>query len=424
MAKALPKLLFPITLFFIFPSVLFAQVENVVFTTDPQTIKPNILSEAITIQTQDSGGSSFQTPETMDIQFLSTSGSGEFLNSSGQPATTYMSKNTANKTFYYRDSAEGAFTITVNARGRDTGIELSASQQITVSSGASQNSSQNTFGEVLGALDTSKSASTQYIGSGSTDKVSSLNSKLEIVAGQDRTTAPGSPIWFQAAIKKNTTGAGLELGWSFGDGNVGVGPLVSHSYKYPGDYTVVLSARSGDIFSVSRLKVRVVESSITVADKVGYLEISNNSNNEINLFNWKIENAGRGFVFQPNTIVSPKSSLKLDKTLLTMKGYENSRDIRLKNYLGEEVFAMAPAPQVDLGEVSKKLADVKNEALAIQSKIPKYQTAVVVSEAEEEVAGASDLSDEANTTENIIYEIPKERGVISRAWQFLVSVLR
>ena len=131
----------------------------------------------------------------------------------------------------------------------------------------------------------------------STTNVSSLSAQLEIIAGNDRTTSPGSPIWFQATIKKNTTSAGPELNWSFGDGNIGVGSLVSHTYKYSGDYAVVLNARAGDIFSVSRLKVKVVESNLSISDKGEYLEITNNSGAEINLFNWKVENKGRGIYF-------------------------------------------------------------------------------------------------------------------------------
>lgn len=376
-------------------------VEKIVFTTDPQTIKPNTLSDPITIQTQDLGSNSFQTSETLDIQFVSSSASGQFLNSSGNSVTTYMSKNTANKTFYYKDSTEGTFTITVNIRGRDSGLELSASQQIIISNSNNQNIS----GEVLGAMTSSSSPSSSQVSGSSVTNVSSLNSQLEIVAGNDRITSPGSPTWFQVTVKKNTTGTGLELNWSFGDGNVGIGPLVSHTYKYPGDYVVVLSAKAGDIFSVSRFKLKVVESNILVSDKGEYLEITNNSGTEINLFKWKIENKGKGFIFQPNTIILPKSSIKLDKILLTMKGLDNSQETLLKNSLGEEVFA------------SKNIENIKNEALVIQSKIPYTKTTTTKNENKKEEKEII-----TNNTENIIYEAPKQEGFMTRLTNFIKRV--
>ena len=398
-----------------------AGVEKIVFTTDSQSIKPNTLSGPITIQTQDSSGNSFQTPETLDLQFISTSPTGEFLGSTGNPATTYMNKNTANRTFYYRDSAEGNFTITVNIKGGDSGIELGANQQIIISSGASQNSSENnsnTSGEVLGASSDSSSSGSASSGGSSTNNVSSLSAQLEVLAGSDRTTSPGSPIWFQATVKKNTTSAGPELSWSFGDGNVGTGPLVSHTYKYPGDYAVVLSAKAGDIFSVSRLKVKVADSDISISDKGEYLEISNNGNAEINLFNWKLENEGKGFIFQPNTIILPRSSIKLDKNLLTMRGLDNSLGTRLKNSLGEEVFAVAPVKEVNISEISQNLENYKNEALVIKSKIQNIKIKNNPSNSSRQ----ENLSQATTSMENIIYEAPKSEGFVARLTSFIKRV--
>lgn len=118
------------------PSIALADISRIVFTTDPQTITPGTLSEAITIQTQDENGALFKTPETLDLIFESSSGSGEFLGGTGKSAQKYMSKNTGNRTFYYKDSSEGNFTITITATGRDSGSTWSASQEITVSASA------------------------------------------------------------------------------------------------------------------------------------------------------------------------------------------------------------------------------------------------------------------------------------------------
>jgi hypothetical protein len=278
------------------------------------------------------------------------------------------------------------------------------------------NNTTNTSGDVSGAS-TVSSESAPAFGGGSTTNVSSISGQLEVSAGNDRTTSPGSPIWFQATMKKNTTGASPVLSWSFGDGNVGAGFLVSHEYKYPGDYVVVLIARAGDIFSVSRLKVKVAESSIFVSDEGKYLEISNNGVAEVNLFNWKIESGGKGFIFQPNTIILPHSSIKLDKNLLTMKGLDNSSGISLKNCLKEEIFAIAPVDKIDLTETSKKLENMKQEAMAIQAELPNQQTEIAKNDL---VAGS--LPEIATSSDNIIYEAPKSGGLISRLTNFIKRV--
>jgi len=418
MKKLLPRFLLLAILFFVFPAASFAQIAKIVFTTDPQTVKPNTLSGSITIQTQDSSGNVFQTIETIDLEFISTSATGEFLGGTGNPVTTYMNKNTANRTFYYKDSTEGVFTITVNAKGRETSQEWSVNQQIIVSSSAPQSTDQNPP-EVLGASSSSSSSSSSSQSSGSsTVNVSSLSAQLEVLAGSDRTTSPGSPIWFQATTKKNTTLTGLELNWSFGDGNVGTGSLVSHTYKYHGDYVVVLSARAGDIFSISRLKVKVAESDVSVSNKDKYLEISNNSNTEINLFNWKLENEGKGFIFQPNTIILPHSLIKLDKSLLKMKGLDNSLGTRLKNSLGEDIFSIAPADKIDLNEISKNLDNIKKETLIIQGKIASTKI-----KAEKTEIISINLPQATTSAEKIIYETPPKSSILSKAWNFLIGML-
>ena len=410
------KYIFLTFLFLFFPAATFAQVSKIEFVTDPQSIKPNTLSSAITIQTQDSGGNSFQTPETIDLEFLSSSPTGNFLGSTGNSVTTYMSKNTANKTFYYKDSTEGTYTITINAKGRDTGEEWVATQQIIISSNASQNDNSNNDGEVLGASSDTASSGGSSSGESSLTNVSSLSAQLEVQAGSDRATTPGSPIWFQATVKKNTAKANVDLSWSFGDGNVGVGSLVSHTYKYPGDYVVVLSAKAGEIFSVSRLKVKVGTPDILVSDGGEYLEIQNKSNTEVNLFNWKLESSGKAYIFQPNTIILPKSSIKIDKSILSIKGYGISPGISLKNYLGQEVFASNQIKEINLEEIPKSLVFVSK---------PSPQQANVFSAVpaiEKEEPDSEYLLQPATSTENIIYEAPKSESFVAKLTNFIKRV--
>ena len=423
MARLFLKYLFTIILFLAFPVVSFAQASKIVFTTDPQSVKPGIPSDAITVQLQNSSDECYKADSTVHLSF---SGTGEFSSNSdnwNDASSLTMNKGTCNRTFYYKNLSEGMFLITVST------IELGfdANQQITVSSNASQSSNTDSSGEVLGdsTSSTSSSGTQSFGGGGSTTNVSSPSAQLEVSAGSDRQTSPGSPIWFQATIKKNTTGTGPELDWSFGDGNVGEGPLVSHTYKYSGDFAVVLSVKAGDIFSVSRIKIKVAESNIAVSDGGEYLEISNNGDTEINLFNWKLENNGKGFIFQPNTIILPHSSVKFDKSLLQMKGLDNSLGISLKNCMGKEIFSAAPVKEVDINEASKNLESLKQQFSAIQENANNLglvqqnnnfntQSAIVLPTI------SNDLADATNT-DNVIYEAPKDSNFFQNAWKFVTD---
>lgn len=389
-------------------------VEKIVFTTSAQTIKPGELSTAIKVQFQDSSNEAQSFGVTSKMVFESSSDTGEFLNESGNPVSATINSNWTGRTFYYRDSTEGNFLITVNVDGKD----LSASQKITISSGApEQSNNDDAEGEILGATD---SGSVGQISGGGTTYVSSLNAQLEVSAGSDRVVAPGSPIWFQATLKKNTTKTNVELNWSFGDGFVATGPLVSHTYKYPGEYLVILNAKAGDIYSVSRLKVKVFEANILIEDGGEYLEIKNESNSEINLFNWRVESGGRGFIFQPNTIILPRATIKLDKNLLTMKGLDNSLGIVLKNSFGEEIFAVAPKPKIDTGEMAQNVENMKNQALLIQSKISK--SGIAKSENIKTEAEFDEEKSEAKNEGSVIYEAPKSEGILNKLTKFIKGV--
>jgi len=309
-------------------------------------------------------------------------------------------------------------------------IQRTASGWIAASPtpGATNESFGGTQGEILDSSDESESSDKSSL-----TNVSSLSAQLDVQAGSDRATSPGSPIWFQATIKKNTTKANVDLNWSFGDGNVGVGNLVSHTYKYSGDYVVVLSAKAGEIYSVSRFKVKVAAPDIIVSDGGEYLEILNKSSGEVNLFNWKLESEGKAYIFQPNTIILPKSSIKIDKSILSIKDYGISLGISLKNSLGEEIFFTEPIREVNLEEISKKIEVIKNETVVIKEKaeslgfIPtlgsqQANAFSAVSTIESEEPDLIDLPQPVIDTDNVIYEAPKRVSFVAKLTNFIKRV--
>lgn len=289
-------------------------------------------------------------------------------------------------------------------------------------------------GEVLGVSTgpgTSSSTST-LIGSSQT-KTSTAPTSLDVQAGTDRVTAPGSPITFQATIKKNTVqNSGLTFSWSFGDGYIGEGQTFTHTYEYQGDYIVVLTARAGSIYSVSRIKVRVLDPVLSINANDKYIEIKNNSSSEINLFNWKLVRHNKGFVFQPDTIILPKSSIKFPTSLLSMKGEKEGNTV-LKNNLGTVVADFEdPISEQEKINLNLKLNEAHQVVSEMRQEVSRRnvsQTASVVvvnkdvkkSEEVEQIENAVDPAEEIKGEK---FEVEVHKNKLSALFEYIKNIFR
>lgn len=100
-----------------------AMSENITqinFTTSPQTINSDVVSATLSTQTQNASGLLEQVSETTKLILNSSSPTGQFSSNSANwhsVAELTMSKNSANRNFYYRDSTAGVHTLTVSAQG-------------------------------------------------------------------------------------------------------------------------------------------------------------------------------------------------------------------------------------------------------------------------------------------------------------------
>lgn len=294
-------------------TVMAEEVSFFKFVTDPQNIELNQISKDITVQSQNSSGSQQPVLETFDLTFTTTSATGQFLNSSGNPVATYMSKNTSNRTFYYKDSSEGDFVILVTATGRDSKKTFSATQHIFVG---------NTFQNTSGSSSTTDTKNNQSNSSVQTHSVSvsdlsSAHSSpapistskdgidFEISAGRDRLVTVGNKVEFRVVLLKsqNISVPNTYYEWSFGDGTTAMGDSVSHAYKFEGEYVVVVNAFSSDKQAVSRIKVVVISPEISLAKVPGGLEVWNKSKSEINLEGWALSIPSKNFTFPKDTLI-------------------------------------------------------------------------------------------------------------------------
>lgn len=395
------------------PNVL-ANTNNItglVFTTTEQVVKPGEISKSVTVQTQNSSGTSEEVSETNDVVFTSTSVTGEFLNSSGNAVSTTMSKNTSSRTFYYKDFALGTFDLTVSIKGRETSKVFSATQKITISNKTettdttttkSNSSSDPTGGVSSHASQTSISTVPE-----------SFN--LKVSAGRKRFALAGAEVEFGAnTIIEGNTNSSVSYEWAFGDGNSGGGKEIRHIYRFPGEYNIVLNAKAGGNDAVSRTEIKIVEAEISIKEiksgQGGFVEISNNSSYETNIGNFTLSYASSTSVISKDTIIMPRSSIKIPLSI------PESATVVLKYPEGgvlavlESSLANSPEKEKIISQLESKLAYLEDEAIKMklaENDLPKEIAQTISNPVEVSSEIASEKTPSKNESASTGEEVPK-----------------
>jgi hypothetical protein len=305
---------------FLFAQVSFAEVSQFVFTTEPQSVPLNTQSGTITVQSQNSTGTAEDVQETMDFVFTSSSPAGQFLSTSGNVVTNTMSRNTSNKNFLYKDSVVGNYVISISITGRTSGKTFSVSQPVSVVSEGSLNQSPatttNSSTEETTTSNTTTSNVTTYSAHSSQNALSGTENKIdfEVSSGRDRIALAGNKIYFNAVPTKlqNVSAGSMVYEWSFGDGFIQKGQNLVHSYKFAGDYVVVLNAYSSDKQATSRTKVRIIEPNFVLKKVLGGIEVYNKTAYEVNLEGWVLSDKYKTFEIPKDTLISSNNKVIFD----------------------------------------------------------------------------------------------------------------
>jgi len=234
-----------------------------------------------------------------------------------------MSKNSANRNFYYENSVSGSYVFSLKVAYRPEG-ESCGSDWSTKGWAPLWSAVQSyTIGTV-------ENNTTNNSDSGSTN---SENQTQTNSGSSNVSTFPVDPKVF-AEIKLSSktliTGAQFFIGgegyglekkplsnarfvWNFGDGTVAQGRSVAYTYRNPGEYVIVLDISSGKFSGTAREVVSVIESPLDIrVEKVGFdgsVTIKNNSNFEFDLSGWFIESGDYKFIIPLHTILLPQKSL-------------------------------------------------------------------------------------------------------------------
>ncbi len=308
---------------------------------------------SLVVQAQDSGGEVCKVSETLRLGFA---GPGRFSNE-GDTAKpqAYISKNSSNRNFYYHGQSGDQITIRAGFGLADAWTENWQADFIIGGddSSASDDSSQT---QVSNSDDDYTVLSTQ-----TEEKTFSAKTNWRIGAGQDRLVLVGSRVTFKvedsASDKERTI-----YYWSFGDGAAVRGAVASHTYRYPGVYQVVVTAK--DSFgreAAARVKVKVIAPTVAVnfVDQTGSVRVSNQNGEEINLGNFQLIASDQPtFVFPTDTIISVGQTIVVDQSI---SGLEFSPQLSLLDPTGHLV--------AESNLAAKAKADLTAQLVSLQARL-------------------------------------------------------
>ncbi|HEY4518357.1 MAG TPA: hypothetical protein VJG48_01895 [Candidatus Paceibacterota bacterium] len=267
-----------------------SSITQIAFTTSPQSVASGVLSGTITIQTQNAAGVCEKPDETVYLEFSSGSPTGEFYSSTGGDLDRYISKNTCNRNFTYKDSVPGLFTITVKATGKAWQI----SQQITIGSGGS-------IGNATGTNPNLTSTS----GGSLTETIIRPQLLAGIKLHLPKQVSVHSPNYYWAETEHFE--AIPDMFWNFGDGVSLAGTGAWHSYEHPGRYILSARAPSAGAQAVARSVVEVIEPKVNIASAEagmsGFVELNNPGSNDLDISDYELVSGRRNFRIPEGTFI-------------------------------------------------------------------------------------------------------------------------
>ncbi len=366
-----------LSLIWLVPEGVLAAVDGFAFTLNPEEVLINEPTQ-FTIQAQE-GGVEVAIPETFDIYLESDSSSGSFSsNGSNWQAVdrVTMSKNTKNKNFYYKDSELKVVSIGVVAKNRVSGEEWNLDHSFNIVNELSETEDDEEEEED----DSSGSDNPSAHSSPTPISTKKAVTKFEVDIGRDRLVLVGVLIEFEAILSNDVSG--VDYDWSFGDGSSEEGKGVTHVYKYPGVYNVVLNAESRDDASVDRTVVTVVEANLKlerVSEAENSIAVVNDSEYEVNIGNFILDYGNdETFIFAEDTILNPGAKLIIDQDMSRVDSVEIDKVV-LKINDSESLVALATTTPslivLGLEERRSRVEELKLEVSRIQNILESKQIA-------------------------------------------------
>jgi len=388
------------SIFFIFAcgagvALASGDVSSVVFTTNSQTIKLNEISEIISIQTQDASGVSADILQTACLELAANSNTGEFSssNTNWNPVKILtMSKGSANRNFYYKDSIVGNYELSVKVSLRPEGkpacaswpkeewdIKWNAKQNVIVSSGFSNASSQENQSSSA-SNSSSLSSAGEVIASGSV-AYNYKNEQISAKAGEDKTAVAGADIVLEGnalGFKKEPLQNARYL-WTLGDGSYKEGKNIRHIYKYPGNYIAVLNVSSGDVSASDRINIKIIPNELRIIEtKNEFIKLKNKSGIILDISGWFLKAGGAIFKFPDYSLVAANSELMISSDVSGIKFAGNNFSAELLYPNGSVAFSYLPAGEAGLPVSFSSSSSISKPKEIISSQPPERKVDVAI----------------------------------------------
>ncbi len=363
---------------------------------------------------------------------------------------SFSSLNNTGGTLILKDSSavvidQVTYASTQGASGDGNSLQKTASGWSA--GGPTPGASNISVGVTSSGISTTTEVADMTSGSSSGDNVSSssasaysepvsLSSAMEkmefqISAGRDRLTAVGNTVTFHAVVTRTqaTPEQGITYAWSFGDGTTGQGADVKHAYRFPGEYTVVLTGSYSDAQAVNEAKVTVVAPKVSMAKVSGGLEIANNSGTEINLEGWNLAGERRTFTFPVDTLISSgKKIIFADEVtgmsaggvqLLSPIGKELATTISPSASASVVIVSSEIDSRVAIDDIRAKINYVKNKLAEIS---PPAQPIIHIASipVSEPVAVATSASPAINTA--LVFQAPVQTSFVNTIFNFIKRI--
>lgn len=138
--------------------------------------------------------------------------------------------------------------------------------------------------------------------------------------------------------------------WNFGDGSskemkVNTGGSVTHTYFYPGEYRVILEYYINDYGEVpdatDEIILKIIPADVLISsvgdEKDFFIELTNNTTNDVDISKWILVSGDKRFMFPKNTIITAKKKITFSP-FVTGFTYADKFNLKLVNADWKTVF--------------------------------------------------------------------------------------
>lgn len=134
--------------------------------------------------------------------------------------------------------------------------------------------------------------------------------------------------------------------WNFGDGTTKEGKHISHVFRYPGTYVVVLDIASGAYSASDRIVVEAIAIALNISQTQEsgelFIKVKNNSSYELELSGWLLKQGSLFVRIPEHSFLLPKKEMVFPGSLM---GFSPILPVVLLYPNGKEVVTQAPAAE-------------------------------------------------------------------------------